>query len=111
MRVAAACLLAACLSIAANYGPAAADEPAKPKIVSALDLKRGDAVIYGLLREPLGTVQVISGTCIEPRNHERVDNPLLVTASGNVAWGAGVSIEIRGITLEKDKHYRFEGYE
>jgi hypothetical protein len=39
--------MAACLSIVANYAPAAADEPVKPEIVSALDLERGAADMSG----------------------------------------------------------------
>ncbi|HEY2881119.1 MAG TPA: hypothetical protein VGJ15_01770, partial [Pirellulales bacterium] len=103
-------LLATVASIVATFGPTSAAEPAKPQVVSALDLKRGDAVIMGLLRKPLGTDQIIVGNSVPPKN-EQLNNTLYVTESGNMAWGAGVAIEIRGVPFEKDKHYRLEGYE
>ena len=69
------------------------------------------AVVYGLLREPLGNSQIIAGSGVEPPNKEKISNPLYVTESSKGAWGAGVAIEIRGLHVEKGKHYRLEGFE
>jgi hypothetical protein len=102
--IALACVIAMC-----HY--ANADETTKPQIVSASDLVRDKTIIYGLLQKPLGTVQEVTGQCVEPYNQANIPNSMRVTGSAGIAWGAGMDIEIRGLKLERGKAYHFKGYE
>jgi hypothetical protein len=90
----------------------AGDDTAK---TSAAALERGDAVVIGKLRQPLGT---LAGSRREPREAGQLENVLVVdevSAIGNgpgaIALGMGVDLEMRGLPLEKGKRYRLSGYE
>src|SRR5581483_7162349 len=106
MRAICALAMAVAMCLYAN-----ADEAMKPQVVSARDLERGKAIIDGLLRKPLGTVQEVTGRCVEPYNGAKIPNSMRITGSEVGAWGAGVDIEIRGWKLEREKDYHFKGYE
>jgi hypothetical protein len=84
---------------------------ANSKEVSAQDLQRGDIVVIGQLRQPLGTVLEIEGGCVDARDGAKLKNSLMVGRVDMTYWSAGIELEVRGQQLQTGKQYRLEGYE